>query len=89
MKNLKREVAVLIQYLALLSVAQIAAFFWMLPSGFGESQGGELAVMINIGEAWKNVDPYVWSVLLIFGVLGLVRLLTIFLANSVRAKFYD
>lgn len=91
MKELKREVVVLIQYLVLLFVAQVAAFLWMLSNALGgsEIEGEELAEAININEAWKNVDGYVWAVLLFFGALGVVRLLTIFLAKSARAKFFD
>ena len=79
---LKREFYVSVQFLLIVSAALMAAFFGTLPGG-GD---GELAEAINISEAWKNVDPYVKSVLSIFSVLSLLRLSAIFLVHSLRKR---
>jgi hypothetical protein len=79
---LKRELYVSVQFLLIVFVALVVAFFGMLPGG----GGGELVEAINISEAWKNVNPYVQSVLLIFGVLSVLRLAVIFLAHSSKKR---
>ena len=79
---LKREFYVSVQFFLIVSLALIAAFFGMLPSG-GD---GEFAEGINISEAWKNVDPYVKSVLTIFSVLSVLRLAAIFLVHSLKRR---
>ncbi len=79
---LKRELYVSVQFLLIILVALVAAFFGMLPGG-GD---GEFAVAINISEAWKNVDPYVKSVLSIFCVLSVLRLAVIYLVYSLRKR---
>ena len=79
---LKREFYVSVQFLLIVLVALIVAFFGMLPGG-GD---GESVEAINISEAWENVDPYVKSVLLIFSVLSVLRLAVISLAHSLKKR---
>ena len=79
---LKRELFVSVQFLLIVHIALIAAFVGMLPGG-GD---GELAVTVNVSEAWKNIDPYVKSVLLTFSVLSVLRLAVIFLAHSIEKR---
>ncbi len=79
---LKREFYVSVQFLLIVLVALVAAFFVMLPGG-GD---GEFAVAINIAEAWKNIDHYVKSVLSIFCVLSVLRLTVIFLVHSLKNR---
>jgi len=79
---LKRELYISVQFLLIVLVALISAFFGMLPGG-GD---GEFAEAINISEAWKNVDPYVKSVLSIFSVLSVLRLAVIFLTHSLKKR---
>jgi hypothetical protein len=75
---LRREFYVSVQFLLLLLIALVAAFFGALPGG----RGGEFVQAINLSEAWKNVAPYVESVLIIFGVLCVLRLAIIFIVHS-------
>jgi hypothetical protein len=77
---LQREFYVSVQFLILVFVALVAAFFRMLPDG-GD---GEFVVAINISEAWKNEEPYVKSVLIIFSVLSVLRLAIVFLVHSLK-----
>ncbi len=77
-KELKRELSLSIQYFVMVFVALVAAFFGMLP-GSGD---GEIADAINLKEAWRNVDPYVKSVLLIFSALSVIRFLVASLVYS-------
>jgi hypothetical protein len=79
---LEREISASIQFFLIMLFALIAAFFWMLPGG----GNGEYAVAINLTEAWKDVAPYVNSVLLIFVALSVIRLAAIFLAHSFLKK---
>ena len=79
---LKRELFISAQFLLIAWVALLAAFFGMLPGG----GGGEFAEAVNISEAWKNVDPYVKTVLTIFGVLSVLRLAAIFLVHSLKKR---
>ncbi len=79
---LRREVYVSVQFLLMVLVALIAAFFGMLPGG----GGGEYAEAINLKEAWRNVDSYVKSVLLVFSVLCVLRLSLIFLVQSFKRR---
>jgi hypothetical protein len=79
---LKRELYVSVQFLLIVLVALVAAFFGMLPGG-GD---GEFAEAVNISEAWKNVDPYVKSVLSIFCVLSVLRLTVISLVHSLKRR---
>ena len=79
---LKRELYVSVQFLLIVLVALVAAFFGVLPGG-GD---GEFAVAINISEAWKNVDSYVKSVLTIFCGLSALRLAVIFLVHSLKKR---
>ncbi len=79
---LQRELYVSVQFLLIVLVALIVAFFGMLP-GSGD---GELAEAINMSEAWKNLDPYVKSVLSIFSVLSVLRLAVIFLVHSLKKR---
>jgi hypothetical protein len=78
-KELKREFLLSLQYFLMVLVALVAAFFGVLVP---VSSGGETVVAINVAEAWKNVDPYVKSVLLIFSALSVVRFLVVFLLYS-------
>lgn len=80
--SLKRELFVSVQFLLIVFVALVVAFFGMLPGG-GD---GEFAVTVNISEAWKNIDPYVKSVLLTFSVLSVLRLAVISLAHSFKKR---
>ena len=79
---MKREFYVSVQFLLIAFVALVVAFFWMLPGG----GGGEYDVQINISEAWRNISPYVNSVLLIFCALSVLRLAVIFLAHSFKRR---
>ncbi len=79
-KELKRELSLSIQYFVMVFIASVAAFLGMLP-GSGD---GELAVTINLKEAWRNIDPYVKSVLIIFSMLSGVRFLVVSLVHSGR-----
>ena len=79
---LKREFYVSVQFLLIALIALVVAFFGMLPGG-GD---GEFAIAVNISEAWKNIDPYVKSVLLIFSVLIVLRLAIIFLVHSFKKR---
>jgi hypothetical protein len=79
---LEREISASIQFFIIMLFALVVAFFWMLPGG----GNGEYAVAINMTEAWKNVAPYVNSVLLIFVALSVLRLAAIFLAHSFFRK---
>jgi len=79
---LKREFYTGVQFLLMVFVALVVAFFWTL-AGHTE---GEYAVAINISEAWRNEAPYVNSVLLIFSTLIVVRLAVIFLAHSFKQR---
>ena len=78
--ELKRELSLSIQYFVMVLVALVAAFFGMLP----DSRDGEFVVHINLKEAWRNVDPYVKSVLLIFSALSVVRFLVVSLVHSAK-----
>ena len=70
MRNeVKRELRIGAQYFVILLVAVVVAFFAMLPSG----GNGEVAQAINLNEAWKNIEPYVYQVLLAFTVLSVAR----------------
>ncbi len=79
-KELKRELSLSIQYFVMVFVAFVAAFLGMLP-GSGD---GPLANAINLNEAWRNVDPYVKSVLLIFSALSMARFLVVSLVHSAK-----
>jgi len=79
-KELKRELSFSVQYFVMVLVALVVAFFGMLPG----SGSGEFADAINLNEAWKNVDPYVKSVLLIFSALCVVRLLAVSLVSAAK-----
>jgi len=71
MRNeVKRELFIGLQYFIILLVAVGVAFFAMLPSG----GNGEYSQAINIHEAWKDIEPYVYQVLLAFTVLSVARL---------------
>jgi hypothetical protein len=78
--SLRREFYISLQYLLMVLVALIVAFFWMLPGG------GVFAEAINLKEAWKNVDPFVKSVLLAFSVLCVLRLALISLVQSFKKR---
>ncbi|HEY0101002.1 MAG TPA: hypothetical protein VGB76_18900 [Pyrinomonadaceae bacterium] len=78
-KELQREFVSAVQYFLMVLVALVAAFFGVFVPA---STGGETVSAINIGEAWKNIDPYVKSVLFIFSSLSVVRFLFVFLLYS-------
>lgn len=80
---LEREMSASIQFFILMLIALVGAFFWMLPGGGSD---GEFAEAINLTEAWKNVSPYVSSVLLIFVALSVLRLAAVYLAHSLLKK---
>lgn len=90
MKDVKREILILVQYLGLLllafAIAFVAGLMWL--SG-GGSSGGELAEAININEAWRNVAPLFWIIFLTFSALGVIRILMIFLAHRFGEKSFE
>ena len=71
-KDLKRELSLSIQYFLMAFIALIAPYLkWV----FGSEA-------INLTEAWKNIDPYLKTVLLIFLAMCVVRLLAVFILRS-------
>ena len=76
-QELKREFSLSLQYFLLVLVAFVAAFFGMLPDAGDGTH-------INLKEAWRNVDPYVKSVLLIFSALCVARFFVVYLLHSVK-----
>lgn len=70
--QVKREVIIGLQYLVMLLLALVVAFFAELPSG--GSGDGELILAISLMEEWSNVAPYAYQVLAAFAALGAARL---------------
>ncbi len=84
MKELKRELFVTLQYLFILVFALVAAFFRVLTPSAENCE--DCADAINLAYAWRNFDPYIYSVLLIFFGLSVIRFCTIFLIRSAKRK---
>jgi uncharacterized membrane protein len=78
-EQIRREVKICAQYFALALVSGVAAFVLALPHGGRE---GEIAVAVNIREAWLNYEPMLRSWLLGFAFLSIIRLLIIYIARS-------
>ncbi len=69
-----RELLVAAQYLGLVLVALVVAFF-------AEIMPSDPATHININVAWKNFEPYVRRVVLVFAALSLARAALVFAAR--------
>jgi hypothetical protein len=80
---LKREFAIFVQYVALAALAGLLAFHLGLAS---DMAGSEVAVAINMGEAWRNFAPVWKDWLLVFAALGGVRLLVVALTRKVGKR---
>ena len=78
-EQIRREVKLGVQYFLLAVVAGLAAFAFALPHG---SREGEIAVAVNIREAWLNYEPLLRSWLLGFAFLSIIRIVIIYIARS-------
>jgi hypothetical protein len=63
----KRELFVAVQYFVILILTVVLAFNVEMSQYSGDGSH------INMSEAWKNVEPYVRQVLLVFAVLSTLR----------------
>ncbi len=77
--KITHELKTCAQYVAIAVIAGIAAFLTSLPSG---GQGGDMAIAVNIREAWTNYAPVLRSWLSVFVFLSAVRLGVFYLVQK-------
>jgi uncharacterized BrkB/YihY/UPF0761 family membrane protein len=78
----RRELSTLAQYLVIALAAGVGAFVWETSPVIQ----GQYANAINIGEAWRNFKPVLYSWFCAFTVFSLLRLLVVFVVKR-RAGF--
>lgn len=81
--NFKSELVVCVQYFSFAVLAGLVCFIMLTASGDAD---GELAVHINIGEAWKNYAPMMNWWLIVFAILSALRLLVVYTFSYHRGR---
>lgn len=79
----RREISTSLQYFAIAVAVGLGAFFTTLPD---VGQGGELAITINMNEAWQNYWPVMRAWLVGFATLSIIRLLLVYTIHHRRNR---
>lgn len=81
-EEVRWELKTCAQYFAIALIAGVGAFVSFMP----DAEGGEIAIAVNIGEAWRNYMPVLGTWLLVFAILSIIRLLILYTVHHKRNK---